>query len=149
MSSFPSLSSIQKSSADFSPPNKSSNGSKAALSITINADSELVDDECISTLRDDLPVEIFFCKENLFRPSTRFRVLKDCLVRKGSKFIQHPDTNNLSWEIANLFFEDTADREYTLHQLQALKTATRTTESQSSNPAPVVYTNQSSTSSKN
>lgn len=87
MTSVSSLSSIRKTLADFSPPNKAGNSFKGTLSVTINADSQLANNERILTLRGGLAIKILFCKNKRSEFNTPFRVLRDFLGRKGFQFI--------------------------------------------------------------
>lgn len=60
--------------------------SKAALSIYVQSGPKRPDEDCISGLQEDLPVELLFQEEVLQEPTTKFPILQDNLVLKGFNF---------------------------------------------------------------
>lgn len=93
---------------------------KAALSVIIDAEPQPCDQECLEILKEDIQVEILFHSEIISGPNVLFRVLRDYLVLKGVPYLRHPNTNKLSYGVANTFLDD-EDKVYAFDQLKSLR----------------------------
>ena len=83
---------------------------KAALATFISQDPQLSNEECINTLRDDLPPEVLCPTEFLKGPTTLFRILRDYLTVKGLQYTPHPRSNRIAYGLVDMFFVDVPDR---------------------------------------
>ena len=93
----------------YRPSSSSQAGVKAALATIISQDPQPSDEDCINTLRDDLPPEVLYSSELLKGPTTLFRILSDYLMVKRLQYTPHPRSNRSAYGLVDMFFVDVPD----------------------------------------
>ena len=94
----------------YRPSSSSQADIKAALATVISQEPQPPDEECINTLRDDLPPEVLYSSELLKGPTTLFRILRDYFTVKGLQYTPHPRRNRIAYGLVDMFFVDVPDR---------------------------------------
>ena len=90
----------------YSPSSSVQADIKAALATVVSRDPQPSNEECINTLRDDLPHEFLYSTELLKGSTTLFRILRDYLVVKGLQYTPHPRSNRIAYGLVDIFFTD-------------------------------------------
>lgn len=101
---------IRATLAGYRPSSSAQADVKAALATIISQDPQPSNEECINTLRDDLPPEVLYSTELLKGPTTLFRILRDYLAVKGLTYSPHPRSNRIAYGLVDMFFTDVPDR---------------------------------------
>lgn len=92
---------------------------KTALSDITDAEPQPCDQEFLEILKHNMQFEIPFHSEIISRPSVSFQVLQGYSILKEATYIEHSNTNQLSYLFANNVLNE-EDKAYALDRLNTL-----------------------------
>lgn len=105
----------------FEPATVAGKELKSVLSLYLNMEPQLPKEDVISGLQEALPVETLFNFDVISGPTILFKVLRDYMLHQEHTYIPYPHRRELSYGIANSFFENPEDRDYALACLNHLR----------------------------
>lgn len=106
------LNTVRNSLAAYTPSSKALLDVKTAISVYVDADPQLSNEEVINRVREDLPVESLYETNVIQGPSTLFRTVRDYLSFKGLHYEQHPDNNQVARGSPRMLYTTSQEREY-------------------------------------
>ena len=75
-----SVNSLRTQLTNYTPISPSQINVRATILMHLSADSQPSSEVLITRLREDLPAQVLYDKENITGPSTLYRILRDYLV---------------------------------------------------------------------
>lgn len=100
--------------------NTASSQFETVLSIFINRDTLLGNEDTIRCFKEDPKVALLLSDDITRGPNVLVRIFRDYLVLKGFKYMQNLKSNKLTYGLVNWFIDDKEDKEFALERLATL-----------------------------
>lgn len=85
---------------------------KTAISVYVNAQPQTSNEEVITGMKEDLPIESLYEINVLQGPSTLLRTLHNYPALKRLRYEQHLDSNRVVWGLTRMFYTSNQEGEY-------------------------------------
>jgi hypothetical protein len=78
---------------------------KAVLTVYVNAEPQIPDDECISGLREDLPPFLVYSGKAVSGATILLRLLRNYLQLKGLIYTQSTESSRITYGLITMLYE--------------------------------------------